>query len=125
MSRHITPSSLIGWTLTSIDLDGFVAKSPAGDSCVFEFRHDQDCCETCQPEVTTGDAASVIGMALTDCRTDFDDPEFADGRRYYDSHTWTNFNFTTAAGTFAVHWLGESNGYYGEEAYIAQIGGVQ
>jgi hypothetical protein len=58
---------------------------------------------------------NLVGEPITLAEHEIvDDPEWYTGR-YDESHTWTLFVLETSKGRVEFWWLGESNGYYGEE----------
>lgn len=79
----------------------------------FRFHHFQGCCESVLVEDIVGDLDWLIGSPIVEAEEissdDYPAPENAD------SYTWTFYRFSTVRGTVTVRWLGESNGYYGEE----------
>ena len=79
----------------------------------YMFYHNQDCCESVDLDDYEGDANDLIGGIITSAEIaegDHDkEPEHAD------SFTWTFYKIETSKGGLWMRWLGESNGYYGEE----------
>lgn len=114
--------SFVGQTLLEISAKGF--KTDTGS---FSFEHHQDCCESVYPvglyfggsdeniPETTGNPIITVAYLSND------EPDSEIDREYSESHTWSRFFFVTAAGTYEVRWLGESNGYYGEDVDIIGI----
>lgn len=83
------------------------------DGRVFEFYHEQDCCERVHIEDIAGDLDDLVGSPLLVAEEVSNEgaepPDQSD-----DSYTWTFYRFATVRGTVTVRWLGESNGYYSE-----------
>ena len=81
---------------------------------VFEFYHDQDCCEQVRIEDINGYWSDLIGEVCTlaeeSSKNNYDNMN--------DSQTWTFYKFGSVKGTVVVRWLGESNGYYSESVYL-------
>lgn len=84
------------------------------DGRVFEFYHEQDCCERVRIEDIVGDLGDLVGSTLLvaeEVSNEGAEPPASAGD---DSYTWTFYRFATIRGTVTVRWLGESNGYYSE-----------
>ena len=85
----------------------------------FRFYHAQDCCETVRIEDIAGDVCDLAGSPIVEAEevsnADAPVPESAE------SYTWTFYRFATARGFVWVRWLGESNGYYGEEVDFGEV----
>lgn len=84
----------------------------AEDGREFSFFHDQSCCEHVRIVDVIGDVSDLIGLPIVEAEevSSADAPEIDS-----ESYTWTFYRFSTANGTVTVRWLGESNGYYGED----------
>lgn len=125
-----TPSfaeALIGKTITSIvgaekDCDRVTITCDAGAE--FVMYHSQYCCESVQIFQVCG--VPTPGRVIT-CRESDEKPEWCDVSNHciVYSHTWTVYYFTvlTPAGesSFAIAWLGESNGYYSEDVSFERV----
>lgn len=90
--------------------------------------HEQECCECVLIEDVTGDLEDLVGTPIVvaeerlsctrvakciKCRANYG----CEGRRY----TWTFYELRTIKGSVTIRWLGESNGYYGEEVQVSNI----
>jgi hypothetical protein len=90
----------------------------------FVFQHYQDCCESVKIYDTKGDLKSLEGHTLISVdmeayHEDPDDVNIEDNWR--DSWTWTDITFRTTHATVISRWLGESNGYYGEDVSLDEL----
>ncbi len=77
------------------------------------FYHQQDCCESVDLNDYEGDAEDLIGGLITTAEIVEDDHD--EESECVDSGTWTFYKIETSKGGLWMRWLGESNGYYGEE----------
>lgn len=116
--RRVGFGALLGKTLTRIE--GAGAQSEAvvlhcGDGSEFAMWHAQDCCEHVRLEEVVGDVDDLIGSPILRAEesTNADNPP-----GYAESFTWTLYRVDTAKGSVTLRWLGESNGYYGEEVAV-------
>ena len=82
----------------------------AGDTPTYRFFHEQSCCEQVRVAEVIGDVQDLVGVPILDAREDTQA-----GDNEYGSATWTFYNFRTIKGSVTIRWLGESNGYYGEQ----------
>jgi hypothetical protein len=107
---------------TIIAIDGAVKGSErititCADLKRFVLSHYQSCCESVLVEDVTGDPADLVGhvvmLAEESTKKDGDPPS-----EYSDSFTWTFYKLRTHGGDVTIRWLGESNGYYGEEVNV-------
>jgi hypothetical protein len=87
------------------------------------FYHEQDCCEEVRIVDIEGDLDDLMGSPillaeLVSQEGDDEDASYITD----DSYTWSFLKIRTAAGGVTIRWLGESNGYYGEEVdYIRRL----
>lgn len=79
----------------------------------YMFYHEQDCCETVDLNDYEGEAEDLIGGLITSAEIAKGDHDKAPA--YAESFTWTFYKIETSKGGLWMRWLGESNGYYGEE----------
>lgn len=95
----------------------FVIKTECG--LVFEFYHEQDCCEGFWLEEIIGDLDDLLAgpVIMAEEVSNADDPIDTQAQ-YYDSHTWTFYRIATQKGLVVLRFLGESNGYYSESATV-------
>lgn len=110
---------LIGETIAKItgaqeDSDEIIIETASGRR--FRFYHQQDCCESVDVRSVTGDLTNIIGQVITDA-TETIKP---DAEGYSDSATETTFVLTTEKGSLTIFWVGESNGYYGEDVSFVE-----
>ena len=64
----------------------------------------------------------IIGSPITEAGMDNSEPLAAAAKEDYDdSHTWTAFRLATATASVIIYWLGESNGYYSEDAEFGPV----
>jgi len=123
-------SDLIGHTFSAVenvkvDERDDVLRFTRSDGRVFEFYHEQDCCETVEIEDITGSLADLVGAPMTladEAVHDNDTPEgTAAPDDVDDSYTWTFYRFATVLGFVTVRWLGSSNGYYSESVSFREV----
>lgn len=116
MSNDI--SKLVGRTIKSIrkteDTLDFLLEEDA-----FRFYHMQDCCECVRIYDITGDLNDLVGCPIVEATEEVSGvwPDDVSNSNQDDSFTWTTYTFRTKDHTVVVRWLGESNGYYGEDVY--------
>ena len=122
--RDSTPSLLIGRTLESITInehrDEMLFACTDGEA--FLAYHMQDCCESVAIHDIVGPLCGLIGSPIVEASEDSTSEEWpADVEKpgYTESFTWTTPRFKTQDGIeVTVRWLGESNGYYGEDVHF-------
>lgn len=88
---------------------------------VFRLYHSQNCCESVQVEDIAGDLDDLIGSPLVLCELVTNQDHLPGATQPSDSFTWSFYKMATVKGYVTLRWLGESNGYYGEEAYFEEI----
>lgn len=88
---------------------------------IYEFQHDQDCCECVDLDDFDIDFDLSGGLVLS-CEesTNSDEGEIPE---YAESWTWTFYRIETSKGGLFMKWLGGSNGYYSESVDIYEISG--
>ncbi len=106
-------SVLLGRTITAIEgmekgSDAVVFTMDNGEQ--FTMAHQQDCCESVSLADVTGDPEDLIGSPVT-----MADESSEPGESNWGTATWTFYKFATVKGYVDLRWLGESNGYYGED----------
>lgn len=121
MNRYPEFSDLLGKTLVKIG--GVEVQSECIDFYTadehYRLYHARDCCESVQLEEIHGDVSDLIGSPILLA----EEVSNADGPppEYPDSYTWTFYKLATTKGHVTLRWLGESNGYYGEEATFVRV----
>ncbi len=112
---------MIGQTIESIEQND--------EQIIFNCEHDafasehyQDCCESVGVVETHGNLEDIIGSPVISANESYPDlgdlPNWASQYQPYDSYTFTLQTIRTAKGEVSFLWLGESNGYYGEQPYF-------
>lgn len=105
---------MVGQTIIEIDFDGVKTTNSN-----YRFHHYQDCCESIT-SFKIGEFSNVIGEKVILAEEDSKDmPGYTGG--YDSSHSWSNFYIETAKGRLELYFLGESNGYYGEEVVFEKL----
>lgn len=116
-------SDLLGRVFTDAtgEVHGDVIRLVCADG-VFEFYHDQNCCESVLVEDICGDLRSLVGdpILLAEEVTG-ETPEGWTPSEYCDSYTWTFYKLATRKGYVDIRWLGTSNGYYSESVCLRFI----
>jgi hypothetical protein len=120
MRRPVGIESLVGETLTYIDIDDDEGKimltTESGRQ--FMIHHYQDCCEVVRMESTEGDWDALIGKVIEIATHEEEEgPE----RQYSDHVTETTLTFKVDGATIISRWIGESNGYYSESVDIEEL----
>lgn len=96
------------------------------DGTKWKMCHQQDCCESVEVEDVCGDVADLIGTVI-EARQETNDITHPEGKVFDyqpDSFTWTFYIIQTNKGAVTIRWLGESNGYYGEEVDVELLEGA-
>lgn len=122
-NRTVAFSGLVGKTLTSIEgmeQGSETVSFKTSDGLEYRLTYYQDCCASCSIADVTGDVADLIGHPILAAEetSNADGPE----PEYPESWTWTFYNMRTVKGAVNLRWLGESNGYYSEEATFELVG---
>ena len=113
-----TIGSLIGKTLSSIDVDTDIITFYIDGKPAFQSYHMQDCCERVELKHTIGNISDILESPIIHAyQSEFDGPE----PKYADCYTWTMQAIQTEKGKVIFEWLGESNGYYSEKVYFGRI----
>lgn len=100
------------------------------DGAVYEFNHQQDCCEHVYIEDICGDLSDLVGLPILEAyesssdgssgkpeQRPFWEPDDPTTISSDDSSTWTFYCFGNHKTRVTVRWLGESNGYYSESVH--------
>lgn len=93
------------------------------DGAKYRMLHYKECCEDVAIEEIIGDADDLNGAVVIDARSEAgtQDPEGYEPSEWRDSYTWTFYIIQTNKGAVTIRWLGESNGYYGEEVDFEEV----
>jgi hypothetical protein len=122
-----TPQLLIGKTLESVETNEHSDEMLfiCTDGEAFRAYHMQDCCESVKIHDIRGSLCDLVGSPIMEASeesvsdTTGEWPADMPKPDYLDSWTVTTHRFKNEAGTeVVVRWLGESNGYYGEEVHF-------
>jgi len=87
---------------------------------VYEFYHEQDCCEHVTLNDFEGDAGDLVGGVVVTAE-EISGEVPVNTNEYQESETWTFYKIETNKGGLWMRWLGESNGYYSEEVSFVQL----
>jgi hypothetical protein len=116
---------LIGKTIISIISENDTLRIATFDGGQYVFMHYQDYCEQVYIVQVDGNLSDLIGSPLTGCVHEASDEKPSaiknDETWKEESVTWTTIVFETASARASVYWLGQSNGYYGEDIELKQI----
>lgn len=120
--RRIELNSLVGETLTHIDVDETKNEIMLTTTSNKRIRiyHDQDCCESVRIEDTEGNWHDLIGKVIIEASEDVR-PAGDPPPKSPDSWTRTDLRFRVDGATVICRWIGESNGYYSESVHIKDI----
>lgn len=90
----------------------------------YKLYHQQDCCEHVRIYKVIGNVNDLVGEVIfAEEDVGANDPDWCDmSYTYNDSHTWTKYVLKTSNASLEFWFLGESNGYYGEEVSFKKIG---
>jgi len=99
----------------------------------FVMSHCQDCCESVEVKLIKGDISKIIGSYKVEKANDkiFDNetPKGFSSKlnlKHWGSFTYTIFKIRANQNIVKIVWLGESNGYYGEDvAFEEHIKGIK
>ena len=90
----------------------------------YKLTHVQDCCESVWIEDITGDIETHLqNNEILDAYGSYSEYKENDREKhgYIESGTWSFYVIRTMNDTFTIRFLGESNGYYSEEADIYNL----
>lgn len=112
-------SELVGQTIKTIsgvekESEEIVITTESGIAILID--HQQDCCEHVDVYDFEGDPADLIGGIVISA-----EESTSEGNspcEYSESNTWTFYKIETSKGGLWIRWLGESNGYYSEQAEV-------
>lgn len=126
--RDISPDVLVGETLEYVDFGGDEIRLTTKSGKVFQFYHEQDCCESVTLVDIEGNEKNLVGKVVRSVEVDIDPDNDAffdhndEVSRSYEGRTNTKITFVVDDETVITRWVGESNGYYSERVDFAQIG---
>lgn len=116
-------SALVGRTLSKV-------KGGEGDEEIvftekygteWHMVHDQDCCEDVRVEEISGNLDDLIDSPILQAEV-ATSTDFYNGKpENPESFTWTFYKLATRKGYVTIRWLGESNGYYGEDVSFYRV----
>ena len=88
---------------------------------VFEFYHEQDCCETVTVEDINGELSWLLGSPIFFAEESTNRDFVKIDVDVYYRHLWTFYRLGTINGTVVIRWYGSSNGYYSEEVSLRRV----
>ena len=115
--RHVVGSTILSIHGLEVESEEVKIVTDKGE---LEILHVEDCCESvflCDFECDIND---LIGKEITLAEERTEDAtgeKNEDGYVMY-SGTWTFYTIRTTGSDLDMRWLGESNGYYSETAYV-------
>lgn len=112
---------MVGETIASVEglekeSERVVIKCESG--LTFTFFHSQYCCEEVRLYDFDGDAGDLIGGTVLSAEDVSSSDDDVKPGKYSESWTWTFYKIETSRGGLWMRWLGESNGWYGEEVNV-------
>ena len=116
--------TLVGETLTSLEMQGDVLVFTCESGKVFEMGYIPDCCASCYLESGLEDAKDLVGQKLERAMVDSSYTTPEDYKHEWsepESQTWTFYTLRTNKGTAQLRWFGSSNGYYSETPTFRRI----
>lgn len=120
--KEVPFSTLLGKTLSQIDVRDDYITFYTTDNKKFYMFHEEDCCESVQIDDIIGiDINELIGdpILVAEERSNRDDPPLP---FYGDtSYTWTFYELATIKGAVTIRWFGSSNGYYSESVSLYEV----
>ena len=129
MTTH-TDLPMLGKRITRIEgleIGSEELKFHTSDFHVFRVWHEQGCCEHVRLLDFEGDIEDLVGHVLTTAE-EVTSKERINGEpktcSYWpsdESFTWTFYRLGTCRGMMTLRFLGESNGYYGEEMSVEDV----
>jgi len=129
ITHDVNISEMVGQTFVKVEhaVDEFLRFQTA-DGIIYEFYHNQDCCENVSIEDINGDLTDLEMSPLllaeeseSSSYDGADNPAHPPKDKYDDSYTWTFYKFATIKGYVDVRWYGSSNGYYSESVSLRKI----
>ena len=117
MSPELRLKHIINQTITEVfgaNKDSLAVKFTLENGKKMSIYHCQNCCETVIVHSIKGDINDIIGVPILKAFEEHEEPENNNWEYQPESHTWSNFTFTTEKGEVVIQWLGTSNGYYSE-----------
>jgi len=121
---HSEYRELLSYRMTDVSIsdDKTKMRFVREDGWVFEFHHEQECCERVEIIDVVGDLDDLVGapiyMAEEVTYKDHDPDGVESPQWYEESNTWTFYKFATVKGYVTVRWYGSSNGYYSEDVDV-------
>lgn len=105
----------------SVNEDKDVMRFVNNNGFVFEFYHEQECCEDVRILDIIGELDDLVGAPIYMAEMVVDEQHNPDDVKvpdYQGSFTWTFYKFGTRKGYVTIRWYGESNGYYSESVDV-------
>lgn len=113
---------LKGKIITSISRTGEEIETSDGKK--YRLVHHQSCCENVEHHCTIGSPSEITGRVITLAEEDIknEDPEWVENKHGLgNSFTWSMYALQANKTRVEFWFLGESNGYYGEEMSFEEI----
>ena len=118
-------SDMLGKTMESVQIsDDRTLMRFISRRWVWEFYHEQDCCESVEIIDVIGELDDLVGAPIYMAEEVMSTEENPDGVEGPDpgdrdlSYTWTFYKFATVKGYVTIRWYGESSGYYSERVDV-------
>jgi len=112
--EEIPFESLLGKTLTEIRVAQDKESMTLVDSegALYEFYHEQDCCESVYIDDICGDLDDLKGYPILIAEEETNEQDTSEEEDHNDLVVWTFYKMSTMKGSVTIRWYGGSNGYY-------------